>query len=98
MAPVPVLDPVALARVRRIIVAVAVAMAIWSVLGAFFGIWPGDAVATSLAGYGVNSLRAVLVGTFVVIGLGVLAVLLPLVLVVNAWRNVRGTEPPIGRG
>ena len=88
-------DPAELARIQarlRIAVpAVFLPMVIWSVFAALFGVWPGSVVEHFLMGWiGFTTFRTLFTGTFVLLGLGVLAVLLPLVIVVNVVRKMRG--------
>jgi hypothetical protein len=78
-------------RLRIAVPAVILPIAIWSALAGFVGLWPGPQVeATLLDWFGFVTMRAVITGTFVLLGLGMIAALLPLVIVVNVLRKIRG--------
>lgn len=88
-------DPAALAaltaRIRVAVPAVLLPMAGWGAVAGFTGLWPApDVDAFLLATLGFSTLKGVIVGSICYLGLGVLAVLVPLAIVVNVARALRG--------
>lgn len=88
-------DPAALAaltaKIRVAVPAVLLPMAGWGVIAGFTGLWPApDVAAFLLATLGFSTLKGVIVGSICYLGLGVLAVLVPLAIVVNVVRALRG--------
>ena len=64
-------------------------LALYALASVVLGLPPASQVNAWLTDMGVNSLRMRFVGVFVWVGLGLLAILVPLALVVNGVRALR---------